>query len=193
MLMIIAATWLLICDNVEEVSVLKRFWPPGLTGAIIVTSQNPDLINFCDENILLEPMSPADGSSLIQRYLRRGHSETDSAQTLSECLGGLPLAIKHYSGYVAKSQCTIDDMVKSLEERIKSSQIWTLDMSATTTGYENTLATVWDLAWRRLGNDAKKVLRMLAFLDADAVPEDMFVGTGQDPNDTGWKFWDRHR
>jgi hypothetical protein len=66
------------------VSAVKRFWPGGVRGAIIVTSQNPDLANLVQEDIHLQPMGDEEGSVLIQRYLRRGGSEQSAAENYQE-------------------------------------------------------------------------------------------------------------
>ncbi|KAF2685927.1 pfs domain-containing protein [Lentithecium fluviatile CBS 122367] len=170
------AKWLLVFDNAENFSTLRRFWPPGdHGGAILVTSQNPDFENICHESIHLQSMAPEEGRELIQKYLRRGQSEKEAAERLSAQLGGLPLAIAHFAGYVTRSQCLIDDMNACLKERFKSSRIWTVKDTSCLTDYEHTLATVWDLAWRRLEDDAKELVEILTFLDPDAAPENMFV------------------
>lgn len=151
------------------------------------------MADICSDRIHLEPMSPQEGSALIQLHLRRGGSEQEAAEQLSIDLGGMPLAISHFSGYVAKSQCTISDINKCLQERFKSSRIWTVDCTSAVTGYEHTLATVWDLAWSRVDNDARQLLCMLAFLDADSVPEDMFLGKQGEEGNGDWGQWDRYK
>jgi predicted ATPase len=140
--------------------------------------------------ILLQPMSPEEGCSLIQRYLRRGGSEQEASESLSASLGGLPLAISHFAGYVARSQCPIDQISQSLRDRFHSSQIWTSETVASTSVYQHTLATVWDLAWLRLSNDSKKLLYQVAFLNPDSIPEDLFIG---EVNDIAPKYWDIQR
>jgi hypothetical protein len=139
-------------------------------------------------------MEPKEGRSLIQRYLKRGASEQAEADALSRDLGGLPLAIAHFAGYVAKSQCTIQQILDSYRQRYKSSQIWDVQISASTSEYGHTLATVWDLAWRRLSSDSVKLIELIAFLNPDSIPEEMFIGDGSgSPGTNDWKYWDTHR
>ena len=187
--------WLLVFDNAENFASLRKFWPPGdSSGSVLITSQNPDLANVCLSGIHLQPMSPQEGRELIQNYLRRGQSEKEAAEKLSAQLGGLPLAIAHFAGYVTQSQCPIDDMNLCLTERFKSSQVWTVSEMSSLTDYEHTLATVWDLAWGRLKPDAVELVKLLAFLDPDGAPEDMFIDSDlDDVNGSEWKCWDRLR
>ena len=166
-----------------------------------MTSQNADLIHLAKDDILLEPIPPEEGSALIQRYLRRGGSEKEAAESLSRELGGLPLAITHFAGYVAKSQCTIEQILESYRQRYKSSQIWSAAPTASTSDYTHTLATVWDLAWHRLSGDARQLLEIMAFLNPDSMPERLFIGPalGDQPpfaapiQTKDWEFWDVHR
>jgi hypothetical protein len=188
-----------VFDNVEEASTIQNFWPAGTRGAIIVTSQNSQLVHLTQDDIDLQPMPSKEGSALIQRYLRRGGSEQAAAEGLSKELGGLPLAISHFAGYVANSRCTIEQISESYRQRYKSSQIWIASPTASTSGYAHTLATVWDLTWRRLSSDARKLLELMAFLNPDSMPERLFIGPGFDNQASEqierqvWKFWDIHR
>ncbi|PMD52524.1 pfs domain-containing protein [Hyaloscypha bicolor E] len=182
--------WLLVFDNAEDASMIGKFWPSGVRGAIILTSQNPDFIQMTGNEILLQPMSPKEGCTLIQRYLRRGGSEQEASEGLSASLGGFPLAISHFAGYVARSQCSIDQISHSLKDRFHSSQIWTVENVASTSAYQHTLATVWDLAWLRLSSDSKELLYQVAFLNPDGIPQDLFIGND---NDSTPQHWDIHR
>ena len=98
-----ANRWLLVFDNVEDASTIQRFWPPGVHGAILLNSQDPEFANMTHSEIHLQGMTAEEGSSLIQPYVRRGASEQKAAEELSASLGGLPLAIAHFSGYVSLS------------------------------------------------------------------------------------------
>ncbi len=188
----IARPWLIVFDNVENASMISEFWPSG-RGAIVVTTQNPDLLFMGTASIHLQPMTPAEGSALIQRYLRRGDSEKTAAQSLSEDLGGLPLAITHFAGYISRSQCTIHQISQAYRDRAKSSHLWTAESVASASMYAHTLATVWDLAWRRLSTDSQILLEMIAFLDPDGIPEELFTGVNQTPATSDWQYWDEHR
>jgi hypothetical protein len=171
------------------------FWPAGVRGSIIITTQNPDVTAMTTSEIELPPFSKEEGSELIRRHLRRGGSEQESAEQLSTELGGLPLAIAHFAGYVAKSQCPLNHILASFQQRVKSSQIWSVEDVASIGGYAHTLQTVWDLAFRRLSDDATLLIHIIAFLEPDYIPEVMFIGTEGETNQDqdGWKYWDAHR
>ena len=189
----------MIFDNAEDVITLRPFWPAGIRGSIIITTQNPDMVHLTSSAIHLPPMSPEEGSTLIQEYLRRGASEQSAAEALSRELGGLPLAIAHFAGYVTKSQCSIEQIAASLHQRFKSSQIWSSTGAPSTSAYEYTLNTVWDLAFLRLSSDSRRLLEIIAFMNPDSIPEDMFIGSGGEEGNgielqhQEWEYWDPHR
>ncbi|KAJ5081639.1 pfs domain-containing protein [Penicillium alfredii] len=187
------ARYLLIYDNAEEPRTILPFWPSGVHGTVLVTSQNPGLSDITSSAVELTSMTPGEGSLLIQSYLQRGRSEQAEARALCEELGGLPLAIAHFAGYVAKSQCSLQQISSSLQERLKSSQIWSSDSVASRDMHARTLSTVWDLAMHRLTPDAYELLRLLAFLSPDSVPEEMFIGPGQEETTEEWDYWSVHK
>jgi hypothetical protein len=139
-------------------------------------------------------MHPEEGSALIQTYLNRGGSEKEAAVKLAASLGGLPLAIAHFTGYIAKSQAPIAQIAASFELRMRSSQIWRAqDLSADIRAYNLTLATVWDLAIGRLSPDSRKLLEFIAFLDPDQIHTSLFIGDGPRDGSSGWEYWDVDR
>ena len=117
----IAESWLLVFDNAEDSSTIRKFWPAGNRGAIIVTSQNPELCHLTKHEIPLSPMQPDEGSAPIQKYLNRGASEQPTVKLLSTSLGGLPLAIVHFAGYVTRSQCPLSHILATLDSWMKLS------------------------------------------------------------------------
>lgn len=183
----------MVFDNVEVASTIQRFWPPGVHGAILLTSQDPESTNMTHSEIHLQGTTAEEGSTLFQRYLRRDASEQEAAEELSASLGGLPLAIAHFSGYVSLSQCTIDRILVNFRRQFKSSQIWTSKTNVSSSNYVHTLDTVRDLAWQRLSFDARKITRILAFLNPDSVPEDLFLGSAQNSANECSSYWNINR
>ncbi|KAI0406996.1 hypothetical protein F4802DRAFT_555256 [Xylaria palmicola] len=193
--------WLLVFDNAEEIATIRPFWPANTHGSIIVTSQNPQIQHLTKWNIQLQPLTLPEGASLIQTYLNRGGSEEDAAKQLSSTLGGHPLAIIHFVGYISRSQCPIDQISRDLNQRLKSSQIWNMADaygSSDARAYEYSLKRVWNLALVRLTDDARLLLEYMSFLDPDHTQVELFVGpVSGDTEDatptSGWQYWDRIR
>ena len=158
-----------------------------------MTTQNATLVNLASVEISLAPMRPEEGSAVIRKYLRRGGSEQEDAERLSGELGGHPLAIAHFAGYVARSQCSLQLILRSLRDRKYSSRIWAAGSVASLSGYARTLGTVWDLALTRLSKDARKLLNIISFLNPDSIPEEMFLGHEPSPRQSKWQYWDDFR
>lgn len=168
-----------------------------MRGAVIVTSQNPAVAHLTKHSILLDSMLPDEGGALIQTYLNRGGSEKESAEYLAKSLGGMPLAIVHFAGYIARSNCPVEQISQSLSQRLRASMIWEMgsNISLETRAYQYTLNTVWDLAFHRLTDDAMILLEYIAFLDPDHIPVDLFIGENNGVHEVtdGWKYWDMLR
>lgn len=189
----LADNWLIVFDNVQSGASIKNVWPAGDFGNIIVTTQLCNLDDIVTLAIPVLPMPAEEGGALIRAYLQRGGSEAESAERISKELGGLPLAIAHFSGFVKRSQCSLEHVLESLRERKQSRQIWEQSDLTNTNGYSHTLETVWHLAFRRLSPDARDLIYIMAFLEADHIPEEMFIGKESTHVTNDWPFWSAHR
>ena len=144
----------------DDAATISSIWPGGTCGTIVVTTQNATLMNLASFAINLAPMRSAEDSALIRKYLQRGESEKEDAERLSRELGGHPLAIACFAGYLARSQGSLQLILDSLRDRKYSSRIWADGSVASLSDYPGTLETVWDLALTRLSEDARKLLNM---------------------------------
>jgi hypothetical protein len=150
--LILDKKWLLVFDNVEEWSIIQTFWPTSSNGAVIITTQNPDLAQVTKSELHLKPLSVESSTELLFSHLRRTilsitNSEKQVASTIVEELGGLPLAVAHIAGYIDQSQSSLDGFLKEFYERQRGSEIWNRPASAATAYYmPGKLGTVWDIA-----------------------------------------------
>lgn len=173
--------WLIIYDNVEDWETIKSYWPLGNVGAILITTQNSDLVQVSGgAEIALAPFEPNDGAALLFKQLRLDKDGSDQlafeiAKDLSTTLGGLAVAISHCAGYIEKSQSTLDEFRELYKNRARSSKIWSEDCSTWTYQYHNTLETTWDIALAELSPSCRALLNVLAMLDADTASEEMIL------------------
>lgn len=107
--------WLLILDNVEELSLLDRFLPPVRSGAILLTTRCQTVGTWA-QRLELFPMKQEEGLLLLLRRAKilaseaggqqmhqwaSQHSASSLAATaLVETLGGLPLALDQAGAYL---------------------------------------------------------------------------------------------
>ena len=175
----------MILDHAEDPKITKWFWPFCGNGAVIVTTQNWQISAIRNANgcfIELEAMGPEDGSKVIQAFLRSSEhkheskasewSDFDLAKQVSHAVGGYPLALAHLAAYIRESQISLSECFEALNQRSESRRIWHRDVYVDQ--YEKTLQTVNDAALSRLEKDERKYLDVLAFLNSNSIPEELF-------------------
>lgn len=92
--------WLLVFDNAEDPEVIKRFWPGGQSGSILLTTRNPLLASpelSITGKMQLKGFSTVDGAHLL-RFRAQDEKAHDlrteaDAEAIVEWVQGLPLAI----------------------------------------------------------------------------------------------------
>ena len=97
-------------DNVDDPSILDRYWPSCSHGSIILTTQSADLSHRTTSDVRLESFSSAEGSTLIQQMLK-GKADSEQAEQLSNEIGGLPLLIVHLAGFMIQSRCLLSEVL----------------------------------------------------------------------------------
>jgi hypothetical protein len=166
--------WLLIFDNVEELSVLDNYWPTSAKGSILLTSRHENVAFEVNANSLkISPFSTDQGSTLLLKTLCRNSYSDDEqrgAETLSTVLGGLPLAITVAGMQIRLKKMPIRNFVKSYIEKQSlpnSSKIKNLF-------YKHSLETVWKTAFSGLDSNAAFVFDAACFCAPDILPLSVF-------------------
>jgi hypothetical protein len=186
-------TWLLVFDNVDNWADIEDYLPEKTSttnGSILITTRNPDLapapipVNYYRIN--LKELRTEEGRSLLIKGLRpdlkhelQRHPEYRIAGEIA-ALAGLPLAIMHISGYVKASGCTLAEFWELWNEWRRNN----LPAGATDdiANSESALETVWDIGLRELGVDALKVLKIMAFLNSDAIQKELLINDHATPS-----------
>lgn len=178
--------WLLVFDNVNEWSDIEEYIPVNMatsTGSVLITTRSPDLgISPIPPNFLridLREMSMDEGRDLLLQGMgsgfkkgKRQHPEWKLAGEIAS-LAGIPLAVSHIAGYVKASGCSLAEFLELWNEwRRNSPPLRINDPSAQS---NVALETVWDMGLRELGVDALKLLKIMAFMDSDAIQRDLLV------------------
>lgn len=132
------------------------------------------------DQVHLKSLDHAESMQLLFECL--GHSQADEAEEIQaseivDIVGGLPLAITTISGYVDKTST----MAEFLDDLKRSNAIWRDTGLNAVQGYERTLGTVFKLGLNNLTPLSRKLLNILAFLNADGIPESMLVCEHDDP------------
>jgi hypothetical protein len=119
---------LLVFDNVENWRSIERFWPVSSHGAVLLTTQNPELAQITSCTIQLQSLFTNTAVELMFKHLHRTQDQQptqdiDSARLISEELRGLPMAVAHVTGYIDQSQCTLTDFRIQFQEITQGSDI----------------------------------------------------------------------
>jgi len=185
--------WLLIWDNLEEMELLQRFLPPASRGAVLITTQRQALGTLA-QGLELPTMTPEEGMLLLLRRAKvlspqvmseqmhqlavSNPTEYAAARELVTVMGGLPLALDQAGAYIEETGCNLSDYL----QRYESQRAQLLERRGTPGGdHPHSVASTFRLSSQRVERDhpaAAEVLRLCAFLYAEAIPEELFVAEG---------------
>jgi hypothetical protein len=128
------ATWLLVYDNVSAPNDIADLLPSA--GArVLITSRFSDWGEVADE-VALDVLPPEQAVALLES--RAGRSDAVGAETLSEALGRLPLALDHAAAYCKRTQMRFADYATKASGLIAG--------APRGTGYPRSVAATFDLA-----------------------------------------------
>lgn len=154
-------------------------------GTIIITTQK-DIAPQWLGDVRIIPVKNLDSNTAadgIFKYLRRNaedETERKMACDIANHVGGLPLAIATIGGYVNQSKISLEECFENIKHKAtlweRASKVQDIQP------YERSLIDVFDRAFKDLKDPARELLNVLAFLDPDSVPEEIFA-----------KAIDRHR
>ncbi len=175
--------WLLIFDNVEEVTTLKPFLPSARQGAILITTRMHSLDGLACTLEL--PSLPHDEGLLF--LLRRAgffdptRSPDDVPSELMEPAGklvaamdGLPLALDQEGAYIERTGCSLNTYMQLYQ----SHQTRLLEERSEIADHPHSVVKTFMLSFEKLiqvNPSAADLLRICAFLAPDAIPEELFL------------------
>lgn len=168
--------WLLVFDNVEDVSVLRAFWPTGGIGSVLVTSRDPESHhNLTHEGFKVTPFSRQDGAAFLLQSLTGVDPNSDTnihlAERISEKLGGLALGLKQMASFMRESSCSMEDFLELFQDKANQQTLFEANAPFAKLGYEHTLATAWNLSLSKISDTALGVLSLFSFLEPDQIPK----------------------
>ena len=171
----------MVFDNCEDINDLNPYYPRQIKGrgSIIITTQRPDFFPLTDPAdtlaLRVKDLDRDKGAELVFKYLRRepqDEEELDYARGISDLVDGLPLALATIGGYMHSVGTSISTYYRNLKT---SSKAWQASATGAAKQYNKKLETVFDLALEELPSKARELINMLAFLNPDKIPEEMFI------------------
>ena len=145
--------WLLVFDNADDPEMLRRYFPQGGSGHILVTSRNQAWSQHGDAlpvDVFLREES-------VEHLQRRapGLSEEDAAQ-VATAVGDLPLAVEQAAAWIAETATPIDTYLEQLARQ--APQVLALNQPA---GYPQPVAATWNISIERLKERSPAAVRLL--------------------------------
>jgi tetratricopeptide (TPR) repeat protein/transcriptional regulator with XRE-family HTH domain len=173
--------WLLILDNVEDLSLTQRMLPSIRRGHVLMTSlvQATGALAHC---INLEEMEPEEGALLLLRRSKRIKPDAPlegvaeplraSALEISQVLGGLPLALDQAGAYIEETACSLPHYLDCYRTRDSALLAY---RGAGAIDHPSSVTTTFSLLLEQVERRcpaAADLLRLCVFLHPDAIPEE---------------------
>ncbi|WP_236031558.1 FxSxx-COOH system tetratricopeptide repeat protein [Ktedonospora formicarum] len=181
--------WLLIWDNVEDPELPQRMLSPSIQGVQLFTTRRQALGTLA-QGVELHPMGEEEGILLLLRRAKVLESEASSEQVhqlaervpseyraasqLVTALGGLPLALDQAGAYLEETSCSLTDYLQRYEQH----RALLLDRRGSPeANHPRSVTTTFLLAKEQVKREqqaAADLLDICAFLNVEAIPEELF-------------------
>ncbi len=180
--------FLLVFDNLEDVSILSQIWPSSTKGSIIITSRSAAVASRRAKKTMHLKSFEEDAAVRMLHELTglqpADEKDAKAAQEICQLIGGLPLAMVHMSSFIQDRRYSYAEFLalyKKHAERIIAKDQLQVD-------YEYTLNTVWDISYQALSPNAKVLLNLLSLFDPDTIPERLLTATRAGIVEPGLQF-----
>jgi tetratricopeptide (TPR) repeat protein/transcriptional regulator with XRE-family HTH domain len=178
------AGWLLILDNVDELTLLPEFLPTPVRGHILLTTRAQALGRLANR-IEVHALSQDEAALLVLRRAgllaidaplqQAEQADRQVAEELSRQLGGLPLALDQAGAYLEETGCSLHHYL----DLYKSHRVGLLHRrGGLVLDHPDSVASTLLLSFasvERLSALAADVLRVCSLLHPDAIPEELFL------------------
>lgn len=174
--------WLMVLDNVEDISVVKDILPNPHQGHILVTTRSHALGRF--QGIDLDCLPVEEGALLLLRRakcIEQGQplesaeeAQKGLALQISKALGGLPLALDQAGVYLEEKSCALDDYLKLFND---NKQILGERGELGKETHPDPVTVTFEMCFNKVKEEnpaAAKMLQLCAFLAPDDIPHEIF-------------------
>jgi tetratricopeptide (TPR) repeat protein len=176
--------WLLVLDNVDDLEMIVDFLPVNNTGDVLLTTRLQALGTVA-QRIEVEKMGLDEGVIFLLRRTKVLTPGTSIDQVPKEsrsqaaeiviALDGLPLALDQAGAYIEETRCGLSQYLDLYGMRRKELLMrrgrFPIDHPAS-------VAATWSLSFQQVEQEspvAADLLRLLAFLDPEVIPEEIIT------------------
>ena len=182
-------SWLLILDNADELAMAREFIPSIRMGHVLLTTRAQNTRPIAVRQAV-ERMEPREGALFLLRRLemiKKGEplesaleGLRNQAEDLSKVVDGLPLALDQAAAYIEETPSTLDEYLHLYQ--IGRARLLA-ERGELADDHRGSVAITFSLAFKKVAEAnqaAAELLRLCAFLEADAIPEEIFrEGAGE--------------
>jgi len=170
--------WLLVIDNADDISFVKRYLPPDPKGHILLTSRSR-VFDALEITMLveMEEMSPDEAKSFLLKRTRRydpQQSELEALEKLVHELGYLPLALEQAGAFIYANNSSFKDYLVSYNIRgLKLLEKSSINKSK----YPESISTTWLMNFEEVKKKSKitvDILFVSAFLNPHEILKEIF-------------------
>lgn len=176
--------WLLILDNADDLPLVREFLPSAQQGHTLLTTRTQALGGLAC-SVQVEEMNQEVGARFLLRRAGLLSPDKSSLDILSvhyqlarivvQELGGLPLALDQAGAYMEETSSSLQEYL----DVYRSHRFALLQRrGGLTSDHPEPVATTWALAFEQVESTdsmAADLLRLCAFLDPDAIPEEILL------------------
>lgn len=169
-----ATDYLLICDNVDTPQNLKAIWPRIFGGQVLLTSRSQDCRRLGAVVVELGKLPLRESCEyLADCHPAHGAGEQEALSELAQELDGLPLALAQAAAFLIEHQSRYSDYLRQYrKQKLKLLEQELPDDSS------KSVATTWAMSIEQVEQASVASLHLLklcAFLQPDAIPEELFA------------------
>lgn len=176
--------WLLIFDNANDLTMAQNFLPTHGSGHILFTTQ-AQATGAVAQHFGLEALEPEEGALLLLRrakFIQEDAPAEDArddhyaqAMEISREMSGLPLALDQAGAFIEETSSTLTQYLRLYREEGARLRAERGDYSVE---HPESVAVTFSLSFENVqaaNPVAADLLRICAFLDPNAIPEEILI------------------
>lgn len=179
--------WLLVLDNADELTLVSEFLPPVLGGHLLLTTR-AQAVGRLASRIEVETFSAEQGALFLLRRAgllaldasleQAASDDREQSLEITKALGGLPLALDQTGAYLEEAGCSLSEYQNLYQQH----RAILLNERRGLVDDHPPVATTWSLSFQKVEEKnpaAADLLRLCAFLQPDAIPEEIILEGGE--------------
>ena len=176
--------WLLILDNIDNLEMLVDFLPEHSSGDVLLTTRLQALGTLA-QSIEVEKMGRDEGIIFLLRRTKilstdaeldqSTQKNQEPANKIVSALDGLPLALDQVGAYIEETHCSLSHYLILYGTRRKE---LLRRRGRFHTDHPDLVAITWSISFQQVEREstaAAELLYLLAFLDPEAIPEEIII------------------